>query len=112
VVYSHKKIGFFSKIGPIAFFTTLRPRRLTNSDDTRIKLKGEVKTAQRLHNATMVNFIFITRPNEVMFKIEYSDNQKKKVNETLMSNLDKAATSMTFNILESDFYLKELKNLL
>ena len=47
-----------------------------------------------------------------MFKIEYSDNQKKKVNETLMSNLDKAATSMTFNILESDFYLKELKNLL
>jgi len=109
LVYSHKKLGLFSKIGPIAFFTTLKPKKLVDSEDTRIKLKGVIKTAQRLHNSTIVDFIFITRPNEVMSNVKYSEKQNKKVKETLMNNLDKASTSMTFNVIESDFVIKELK---
>ena len=109
LVSSHKKLGLFSKLGPIAFFTTLKPNRLTESDDTRIRLNGRIKTAQRILNPVIVDFIFITRPNEAMSRMNFSATQNKKIKEAYFNNLDKVEKSMTLNVLESDLYLKKLK---
>lgn len=102
------EISIFSKIGPIAFFTTINPRKLKRTGDSIVKMKGIVNTAQHLSNPLLTDFLFITRPNEVMPTVKFSDKQWDKIESSYNKNLGKAANSMTVKVFESDEILKTM----
>ena len=96
-------------MGPIALFTFLKPNRLKNVRDTRIRVRGDIFTAQKITNPKIVNFLFITRPNEAMGKVSYSEKQEKVIEKSYLANPEKAFNSITVKAFESDMILKEAK---
>ena len=60
-------------------------------------MKGEVKTAQHLTNPLLTNFLFITRPNEVMPKLKFSDKQWDNIEDSYNKDLDR---TFRFNVIE------------
>jgi len=103
-----KEISIFSKIGPIAFFTTIIPCKLNKTVDSRLRMKGTVKTAQHLSHPLLTNFLFITRPNEVMPKMKFSDKQWDKIEASYKKNLKRTVNSMSIKAYESDEILKAM----
>lgn len=106
IVSSINKISVFSKIGPIAFFTTINPNKLKKTGDSKIKMRGKAKTAQKLSHPLLTNFLFITRPNEIIPKVTFSDIQWNKIEESYNSNLNRSTNSMTWKAFLSDEMLK------
>lgn len=105
------KFGIFSKIGPIAFFTTIIPDKLKNTNDSRVRMRGKVKTAQHLYNPILNRFVFINRPNEVMSKISFSERQWGKIENAYKENPTRVSKSMTLKVAESDILLKMKRRL-
>jgi hypothetical protein len=103
-----KEISIFSKIGPIAFFTTIIPCKLKKTADSRLRMKGTVKTAQHLSHPLLTNFLFITRPNEVMPKMKFSDKQWDKIEASYKKDLRRTVNSMSIKAYESDEILKAM----
>ncbi len=79
IVTSKSELAVYAKIGPIAFITSLKPGHLKYSPTSRVCMKGTFSTVQRLENPLIVNFIFITRPNEVMPIMDQFKRGKKTV---------------------------------
>ena len=69
-------------------------------------MRGKAKTAQKLSHPLLTNFLFITRPNEIIPKVTFSDIQWNKIEESYNSNLNRATNSMTWKAFESDEMLK------
>jgi hypothetical protein len=105
-ISSRNKIGVYSKVGPIAFMTTIRPNKFVNAVDTRIGMKGKIKTAQVIKNQLIAKFVFITRPNEAFSKANYSEKQLKIIDDAYRANPEKAKKSMTMRAAEADLILK------
>jgi len=108
-ISSRNKIGLYSKVGPIAFITTIRPNKFVNAADTRIRMKGKIKTGQIIKNQLIARFVFITRPNEAFSKAKYSEKQLKVIDNSYRANPDKAKKSMTIRAAEADLILKYKK---
>ena len=105
------KLGVFSKIGPIAFLTTIKPDKLKNTTDSQVHMRGKVKTAQHLYNPILNRFFFIDRPNEVIPKMNFSKRQWDKIENSYKKNLDRAEKSMTLKAVEADMLLKMKRKL-
>jgi len=56
-LYNQNKLGIYSKLGPVAFYTSLNPLRLKNSGDTKLKKNGSIKTIQSLKSTELNQFI-------------------------------------------------------
>lgn len=110
IITTKRKLGVFSKIGPIAFYTFIKPSSLKKTSDTKIHLKGAIKTGQNLFNSDMVNFLFINRPNQFMKLLKFSEKQQKVIEEAYLKKPEKAFKSMTAKALESDMILSQRKN--
>jgi hypothetical protein len=108
-ISSRNKIGVYSKVGPIAFMTTIRPNKFVNAVDTRIRMKGKIKTAQVIKNQLIAKFVFITRPNEAFSKAKYSEKQLQVIENAYKANPEKAKRSMTMRAAEADLILKHKK---
>ena len=109
IIFTNKKLGVFSKIGPISFYTFIKPSALKKATDTKIHLRGIIKTAQNISNPDIVNFLFIDRPNQMTELLNFSDNQQKIINESYLKDPEKSFTSMTASAFESDKILKQRK---
>ena len=105
------KLGVFSKIGPIAFLTTIKPDKLKNTNDSRVRMRGKIKTAQHLYNPLLTSFFFIDRPNEVIPQMGFSERQWGKIEKAYKSNPTRAEKSMTLKAVEADNILKMKKEL-
>lgn len=105
IMYSQTRLAVFCKIGPIAIMTFIKPDKIRAASSTRIKRVGQLPTAQTVKNQDIVNFLFITRPNEVMPGIEYSDKQKTAIEKAYEKNPEKSANSLTVKAAGSDFFL-------
>ncbi|MCD4692532.1 MAG: hypothetical protein K8R79_06445 [Calditrichales bacterium] len=110
IIFTKKKLGVFSKIGPIAFYTFIKPTSLKKATDTKIHLNGIVKTGQKISNPDIVNFLFINRPNDIFNKMEFSEKQKKVIEESYKNDLEKSFNSLTMRAFESDQILKIKKS--
>jgi len=108
---SKNKLGVFSKIGPIAFFTAIKPNKLKDTNDSRVHMRGKVKTAQHLSNPLLTHFFFIDRPNEVMPKMAFSKWQKDKIENAYKRNPARVEKSLTLKAVEGDNILKMKKEL-
>jgi len=106
---SSTKIALYSKLGPIAFFTTIKPSSMKNVRDIRVKMRGRIKTAQHLDNEEINNFIFIDRPNQIAPMYKISEKQQSKINETLLKNPERVIKSLSIGATEGDRILKERK---
>lgn len=109
-ISSRNKIGVYSKIGPIAFITTIRPNKFNNAADSRIRMKGQIRTAQSIKNQHIARFIFITRPNEAFLRVKYSEQQLKAIEDAYRANPEKVRRSMTIRAAEADLIIKHKKN--
>jgi len=108
-ILSSNKIGVYSKVGPIAFMTTIRPNKFVNAADTRIRMKGKIKTGQIIKNQLIAKFVFITRPNEAFSKANYSEKQLNVIDNAYRANPEKVKKSMTIRAAEADLILKHKK---
>ena len=109
IIFTEKKLGVFSKIGPIAFYTFIKPPSLKKANDTKIHLRGNIETGQKISHPDIVDFLFIKRPNEIFSKIKFSDRQKKVVEKSYNKNLEKSLESLTLTAYASDKFLKNRK---
>jgi len=106
IIFSKSSLGIFSKIGPIAFYTFMLPSRLKSANDTRIRFRGKLITAQKIKNQKLVRFLFIDRPNEVMPLMKFSNKQQNNIANSYDKDIDKAFNSLTVRAFEADLFLK------
>ena len=99
----------YAKLGPIAFFTTLKPAKMKKVIDIRVRMKGKLKTSQVLDNTDIASFIFITRPNEVYENLSISKKQLDIIDESFKKNPDRIANSLTVGALKGDIIMKRKK---
>lgn len=102
---SGRHLGIYSKLGPIALYTPVKPRELKGNADARVHRNGSIKSAPNLGNGWLNQFMFITRPNEAHREI--SDRQLGKMTREVLSNPIRAGNSMSFHLLEVDFELEK-----
>lgn len=95
VVGSKTKLGMYSKIGPIAFFTTLEPRRLKDTDDLRVGMRGAIWTVQSIRNTDLTEYVCITAPSQVLERMKLSPEQQDKVAKAYENNPKRAAESLS-----------------
>lgn len=100
--------GIYSKLGPIVFYTAVRPTKLASSTDSRLHMRGTIKVGQKMNDGWLGGFIFHTRPNEAF--CELSPKQKEKMTKDMLANPDKTRSSMSFHALEFDFRLEKAPN--
>jgi len=105
------KFGIYSKIGPIAFYTSLKPKLLKNTPDSRLGMNGKLRTIQILRNTSMNRFIFVDRPNQIFPKLEFSEPQQEVIRKAYMTNKQRVANSKTMRAHEADIIMRKLKEL-
>jgi hypothetical protein len=104
----NQKAGIYSKIGPIAFFTPLRPLVLKGNSDSKLHMRGTIKVGQKLRNEWLGQFIFVTRPNEVYRTV--SEKQQIRMAKDFLANPERTRETMSFHALEVDFKLERENN--
>lgn len=109
LAYSKKNMLLFSKMGPVALVSGIKPLVLKGMSDAQVRKKGELKTAQKLRNSQVNEFIFITRPNEAMSKCKLSAKQKRKINQDTMRKVKNAKSLNSIYTTYSDFLLRNKK---
>ena len=109
IITTNKKLGVFSKIGPIAFYTFIKPAALKKTTDTKIHLRGMIKIGQNISNPDIVDFLFINRPNQTMGLLKFSEKQQKVISESFLKDPEKSFNSMTAKAFESDQILTQRK---
>lgn len=102
---NRRLLGVFSKIGPIAFYTSIKPRSLKGNSDSRLHMQGLIKAAPSLNNGWLNEFIFKTRPDDIYREI--SEKQQGKLRDAILSNSDRAKKSMSFHLIEADRDLEQ-----
>lgn len=107
---SGRYLGVYSKIGPIAFYTPVKPPALEGNPESKLHMRGRIRVAQELKNMRLKQFILETRPNEVHREI--SERQLKKMTQDTLSNPERALNSMSFHLLNTDFELERRKGAL
>lgn len=110
IAASNSKLAIYNKIGPISFFTLLKPEKLKNAVSSRIHLKGVYQIVQDLTNTDLSDFVFITRPNDAMSVIKYSKTQNDKIKSTMLNNPEKTINSKTIRANTADIILRAKLN--
>lgn len=110
VAFSKNKIALFSKLGPIAFFTTIKPSFMNDVKDIKVRMNGKIKIAQYLKNEDINKFIFITRPNAISDMYNISENQLSKIDARIKKDPERVIKSLTLGATEGDLLLKRRKN--
>ena len=105
-----KLLAIYSKLGPIAFFTSILPPTMTRTPDSRIRMRGTIKTGQSVRNRLIGRFIFITRPNEAGGVFEMSERQKEIIIRDMRKDLGKTRESLTHKAFMGDLWIEQQKD--
>jgi hypothetical protein len=105
-----KRVHVYSKVGPIALVTAIRPSSLNRLKNTKLHKKGVLCTSQKILNHNICDFIYITRPNTAFAKLHYSDKQMSRISETLIADPEKAMSSMSMRAFESKLIMEKILN--
>jgi hypothetical protein len=106
-VSTSEKFALFTKMGPIAIWTCLEPQRSKGLQSCIIKKHGDFSFVQSLEDTDVSEFLYFTRPREVMSRIKPSDLVDKQVTKSIRKDPMRALNSMTIQIQSSDFALQE-----
>jgi hypothetical protein len=105
-----KFLAVYSKLGPIAFFTAIMPSSLKGTADSKVRMRGSIKIAQKLNNVELNRFILVTRPNEVKCIYEISERQNQKILKDMTMNPEQTLNSLSSKAFIADKWLEHLKN--
>jgi len=94
-------------MGPIVVISAIKPGKLKDMPDSLLKLKGELKTAQRLSNRPVNQFLFIDRPNDSFKLYEVSEKQQEKIDKDIKSKAASAKSLQQVLLAKSDQIIKE-----
>lgn len=99
-----KHLGVYSKIGPVAFYTSIIPRRMKGLTRTKIAMKKNTLTCSQIFaNESITNFLWFDRPSEVqLVEGELSDTQSKAISNSIKKNPQKALNSLGFRMYQLD----------
>lgn len=104
-------LAMYTKIGPIALFTTIHPRRFKGLESALISKNGILKTAQENKNATVVNFLYHTRPQELLNRAQaMSERQKEKISRSYLENPERVKNSLTQKMQILDTFMKKFSS--
>lgn len=98
IVYGDHMLGVWTKLGPIGFYTSLRPLPMLGMIGTRIRKTGQVRTAQRILNTSLTSFLLVNRPRELSEHFRLSNTQAEVVDAAMLANPDRTLSSLTFAI--------------
>ncbi|MBA4390714.1 MAG: hypothetical protein C0399_07235 [Syntrophus sp. (in: bacteria)] len=104
-----KYLAVYSKLGPIAFFTAIMPSSLKGTADSKVRMRGSIKIAQKLNNSGLNRFILVTRPNEVKGIYEISERQNEKILKDMTMNPEQTLNSLSSRAFIADKWLERLK---
>lgn len=94
-ITSNKRLGLYTKLGPMVLFTTIIPDRITVMESVVIRKKGTMYTAQNLKDRTLNEFIFFNRPKLALPRnIELDEKSKKMIEKSYMKNIEKVGDNM------------------
>jgi hypothetical protein len=102
---SPTSVSTYTKLPGIIFFSSIRPNKVLGWKGTRISRTGKIGTGQTLENKGMSNFV-MKRTNFVG-GIKVSPRQEAQINDSVMSNLERAFSSDTFQTYLLGQQLKE-----
>ncbi len=105
--FTGKYIGIYCKLGPIVLITSLIPSRLKETSDSKIHLRGTLKTSQKVYNAMINKFMYIDRPNEAMNQFVISEKQLSIIKKTSRDNIERTMQSLSIQASLGDKMLKE-----
>jgi hypothetical protein len=94
-------------MGPLVIMSSLIPNKLTRMNDTLIRKKGIIKTAQNLGNSFINQFLFVTRPNEALRQYIFSEKQQKIVERDILRKVKTSKHHKDILASYSDFLLRE-----
>lgn len=106
---SQRNLFLYTKMGPLVLITCLKPYSLKNMEHIQIKKRGKIMTAQNLRNSYINEFIFITRPNEAMNILKYSQKQKEVIHEDFEKKLKTARNLQVVYASYADYLLQKNK---
>lgn len=104
---SNKRIFIYTKLGPLVILSSLIPNQFSKMNDCLLRKKSVLKTAQNLQNSILNEFVFITRPNEVMPLMKYSSKQKQKISNDFTSKISTAKSLQVAYAIHSDKVMKK-----
>lgn len=105
-----KLLAIYSKLGPIAFFTSILPATMDRTPDSRIRMRGEIATGQSVQNALIGRFIFTTRPNEIGGVFDISNKQNEIIIRDMRKDMEKTRKSLTHKAFMGDLWVEKLKD--
>lgn len=101
-----REVSMYSKIGPIILLTAVKPVKIKNMSDTRVKKnKGIIPTAQKLGHEQLNKWLFIQRPEEIISKLKLSESDWKSIERIWNKDPQKSKSSMTANVSYSDMMM-------
>lgn len=104
-----KRLAVYSKLGPIVFFTAIMPSSLRGTADSKVRMRGSIKTSQHMQNVGLNRFMLVTRPNEVQGADSISERQKGKILKEMTANPEKTSSSLSHKAFMADKWLERLK---
>ena len=107
LAFSGNNLLLYAKLGPIVLITALRPYELKSMKDAQVKKRGSIGIGQNLRNTDVNEFIWVTRPNDAMSKVNVSEKQIRKMNADFERKLANSKHLHQIHALESDFQLRE-----
>lgn len=109
LVWSNSLLASFAKIGPIAFWTTIYPSRVSRMRGTSIGMRGTINTRQAIGDPGIGTFLLRWRPEDVFRDYKISDRQQTKINESVSKNKERYLNSMTYQATAADIDLEKKK---
>ncbi|TGM85589.1 hypothetical protein [Leptospira licerasiae] len=110
-VYSDANLGVYSKFGPIAAITMLKPSSIPTSrmKNTKLHMKGDIQTVQEIGDPFVTEFIFVNRPNEIFASLVLNAQQKEKIAASMSKDISRALKSQSVRIKEQEKFMRLFK---
>jgi hypothetical protein len=111
LVCSHtkKRLAVYSKLGPIAFYTAIMPSSLKGTVESKVRMRGSIKTSQHMQNVEFNRFMLVTRPNEVQNAYAISERQNENILKDMTANPEKTLNSLSHKAFMADKRIERLK---
>lgn len=97
-------LGVYTKLGPMAFYTSIIPRRVKGLENTKIAMKENTLTRPQIFgDECITNFIWFDRPLEVeSVKGDISEKQSNVISDSMKKDPEKALNSLGFRMFQLD----------
>jgi hypothetical protein len=107
IIWNPKQVCIYSKLGPIALVTAIKPSELRGLQGCIIRKSGEMTTVQKLSNQSILRWLYFVRPEQA-FSEEISEKQEERIAQDWAKNAEAKKQSMTAWASMDDYIIRKL----